>query len=68
MAGAKTLAYSSLSPVTKKESFATIFSLQKCLLSLEKNSFLRLPKFSVIAETDLKDYFVGVKFQVGFSL
>lgn len=36
----------------------------KCFLSQEKNSHLRLPRFSVVAETDLKDYFIGVKFQV----
>ena len=36
----------------------------KCLLSQEKDSHFKLPRFSVIAETELTDYFVGTQVQV----
>jgi hypothetical protein len=36
----------------------------KWLLSQEDKSHFKLPRFAVIADTDIKDYFVGVREQV----
>ena len=39
----------------------------KRLLSQEKDSHFKLPRFSVIAETELTDYFVGTQVQVAVT-